>query len=375
MWVRHVALENFRSYEHADITLDPGTTAFVGENGAGKTNIIESLHVLARGASPRTADDDEMVRWGAEVARVSAEVVCVAETRRVETVVIGARVGQRRKPRRWLVDGAPKRVDDATGILMVVAFFPEDVQLMAEPPAARRRYLDAMLAQADRRHRVDTREYQKVLEQRNALLRTLREGGAQGGAHAADELAFWDDALCRVGAAISARRAGAVNGLRPAFQTAASALGGGDGLDVEYAGQVAGSDSVEIAAGYRRLLGEKRERELWQGTTLVGPHREDLKVTASGRSLPSFASRGEHRTAILALKLAEASWLRERSGDQPVFLLDDVLSELDPSRRDSLIRALPADAQVMVTAAFPAGLPESLREAAAVRRVGCGSVT
>jgi len=122
------------------------------------------------------------------------------------------------------------------------------------------------------------------------------------------------------------------------------------------------------------LLGEKRERERWQGATLVGPHRDDLLVTAGGRDLPSFASRGEHRSAVLALKLAEASWLRSRVGSPPVFLLDDVLSELDPSRRDALARAIPEDAQALVTAAMTTALPDTLRDRAAIIPVRRGEV-
>ncbi len=375
MLVRHLALEEFRSYGRAEVELGPGITAFVGANGAGKTNLLEAIHLAARGDSARARDDAEMVRWGATVGRVRVELKRAAGERRVEVVLFAPAAGERRHPRRWLLDGAGKRADDAIGELKVVAFFPEDVALLAEAPAARRRYLDAMIGQADRRHRADTREYQRVLDQRNALLRALREGGGPADeARRSAQLAFWNESLCTFGGAIAERRALAVREIGPAFARAIATFTGGGTLELSYASQVEGASAGERSAGYRRLVEERGEREIWQGTTMVGPHREDLAISGDGRPLPAFASRGEHRSAVLALKLAEADWLRERSGDTPVFLLDDVLSELDPRRREALVSALPADAQVLVTAALPVGLPAALLARAAVREVTAGHV-
>ncbi|MDO8562266.1 MAG: DNA replication and repair protein RecF, partial [Candidatus Limnocylindria bacterium] len=348
MRVRHLALEEFRSYDRAEIALAPGITAFVGANGAGKTNLLEAIHLAARGDSARARDDAEMVHWGAAVGRVRVEVERAEDMRRVEVVLFAPAALERRRPRRWLLDGAGKRADDALGELKVVAFFPEDVALLAEAPAARRRYLDAMIGQVDRRHRADTREYQRVLEQRNALLRALRDSGASAGeARRSAELAFWNESLCALGGTIAERRALAVHEIGPAFARAIATFTGGGTLELTYASQIEGASAEERSAGYRRLVEEKGEREIWQGTTLVGPHREDLAMSGGGRPLPAFASRGEHRSAVLSLKLAEADWLRERSGEEPIFLLDDVLSELDPRRREALVGALPSDAQVL----------------------------
>ncbi len=363
MRVTHLVLEDFRSYDRADITLAPGLTAFVGPNGSGKTNLLEAVHLLARGDSPRARDDAEMVRWGAGMARVVGEVHRDDERARVETLLFAPVPGERRRPRRYLVDGAAKRAVDALGRIVVVAFFPEDVELLSEAPSARRRYLDAMIAQVDRRHRADTRDYQRVLEQRNALLRSLRDEQAQADPR---RMAFWDGELCRLGAAISLRRIGAVHELRGPFREAVERWSGEHVVDVAYATPAEGETEPERAAAYQRLLAEKEEKEMWQGSTLVGPHREDLAVTSGGRDLPSFASRGEQRSVVLALKLAEASWLRARTATTPVFLLDDVLSELDAERRQRLVDALPPDAQTLVTSALPAGLPPRLADGAAV---------
>ncbi|MBI2773057.1 MAG: DNA replication/repair protein RecF [Chloroflexi bacterium] len=353
MRVTHLALEDFRGYDRAEMDLAPGITTFVGPNGAGKTNILEAIHVLARGDSPRAGDDAEMVRWGASLARLGAEIVREDGSPRVETVLFAPTEGERRRPRRYLVDGAPKRADDALGRIVVVAFFPEDVELLSQAPSARRRYLDAMIAQVDRHHRGETREYQRVLEQRNALLRAIRDEPGRSPA----EMSFWDAELCRLAAAISLRRMHAVREVRPAFRDAIERWSGGHTVDVAYASPAEGENAAEREEAYRSLLAEKREKEAWQATTLVGPHREDLAVRSGGRELPEFASRGEQRAVVLALKLAEAAWLTGRTGTAPVFLLDDVLSELDRDRQERLIEAIPADAQALITSAVPATLP------------------
>jgi len=369
MRVARLLLEDFRSYARAERELAPGVTALVGRNGAGKTNILEAIHLIARGDSPRARDDAELVRWGANTARVSARVERVDDARTVDVLVFAPAEGERRRPRRYLLDGAGKRAEEAIGELAVVSFFPEDVQLLAEAPSARRRYLDAMVAQVQRRHRAESREYQRILEQRNALLRALRDEGRP-----TTELAFWDTELVRLAASISLRRLEAVRELVAPFRAAATRFAGADALSLAYAAQVEGDTLEERSAAYQALLAQKRDRELWQGTTLVGPHREDLAVSALGRALPSFASRGEQRSAVLSLKLAEAAWIRDRIGELPVFLLDDVLSELDPGRRDALVDALPEGAQTLVTAAFEAGVPERLLERADVVRVKDGTI-
>ena len=365
MRVAAIALEDFRSYEDRKIELSPGVTAFVGPNGAGKTNILEAVHLIARGESSRAGDDAEMIRWGAPLARVAVDA-CQAEDRsRLEVTLFAAAIDVRRRPRRYTADGAPRRADEVVGKVAVVAFFPEDTDLLVSAPSARRRYLDAMVAQVDRSHRAETRAYANVLTQRNALLRAGRDDEPVS----ESEIAFWDTELVRLATSISLRREAAVRELRPAFRSAAAALGADPTPDVAYAGQVQGSTAEERAEGYRRLIVEKRDRERWQATTLVGPHREDLAVAAGERPLPTFASRGEQRSAVLALKLAEAEWIRAHIGEPPIFLLDDVLSELDTAHREALCRSLPEGAQTLLTAAVLTSIPETLRRGASVTEV------
>jgi DNA replication and repair protein RecF len=368
--IHRVLLEDFRSYDRIELELPAAICAFVGANGAGKTNLLEAVYLLATGDSPRAGEDADLVRWGADVARAGVEVDRAGEHRRVETLLFAPRAGERRRARRYLVDGAGKRAEDAVGELAVVAFFPEEVELFSAAPAVRRRAIDATVVQVERPHRRETRQLQRVLEQRNALLRAARDEGEMP---AALEMAFWDDELCRLSASVSLRRARAVDALRGPFRCASERFAGGGALEIGYSAQVEGDTADERAVAYRELLETKRERELWQGATLVGPHREDVVVTASGRPLAGMASRGEQRTAVLALKLAEAAWITERSGERPVFLLDEVLSELDPDRRDALVRALPEDGQTLITAASPAGIPPALAQRASVMRVERGA--
>src|SRR5258708_9859676 len=238
MRVSRILVEDFRSYARAERELVPGVTALVGRNGAGKTNVLEAVHLIARGDSPRARDDAELVRWGANTARVSARVERVDDARSVDVVLFAPPEGERRRPRRYLLDGAGKRADEAIGELAVVSFFPEDVQLLAEAPSARRRYLDAMVSQVHRRHRAESREYAKVLEQRNALLRALRidvrpsaiewgsAGAGQAGPGRTMELGFWDSELVRLAASISLRRLEAGRRPVPPVPPAAAPLRG-----------------------------------------------------------------------------------------------------------------------------------------------------
>lgn len=372
MRARSLLLEDFRSYPSLELQLSEGVVVFVGPNRAGKTNLLEALLLLALGTSPRATDDSELVRWGAPYARVRAEVTRSEGERRLEALVFGEDPNARRRPKRFAIDGAPKRAGDLAGELRVVAFLPEEVALLGEAPAARRRYLDGMIGQVDRRYRREAAELQRVLEQRNALLRRAREEGAPPDP---GEIAFWDEELARLGGAVASRRQRVVAELAPHFRQAHAHLASDEGeAAMEYACQVTAGTAEDVAERYRELLALQREREMWQGVTLVGPHRDDLRVTSEGRALPTFASRGEHRTAVLALKLAEGSWMVEQTAEEPLFLLDDVLSELDPERRVRLASAIPRHAQCLITSSVPAAMPERFARDATLYAVSPGVV-
>ena len=393
MLARRLFLEDFRSYASLDLELAPGVTVLVGPNGVGKTNVLEALVLLAWGSSPRAVDDRDLVRWGAPHARVRAEVARLegdpAPTRmpsdsareggarddghsrsspgqrRLEAMLFVTAEGERRRQKRFWVDGAAKRQPELAGELRVVAFFPEEVSLLCEAPAARRRYLDALIGQVDRRYRRDVLDLRRVLEQRNALLRRARE---EGFVPSDEELAFWDLELTRLGGAVASRRGRVTAEVAPFFATAHARLAGATReINASYACQVEHGPPEEMSAAYQQLLRTRRQQEVWQGATLVGPHRDDLKISSAGRALPTYASRGEQRTAVIALKLAEAAWIVEQTAEQPLFLLDDVLSELDPGRRERLISEVPGSAQTLLTASAPGALPASLLRSGGTR--------
>src|SRR5712691_4287045 len=198
MRVAAIALEDFRSYEDRTVDVAAGVTAFVGPNGGGKTNILEAVHLVARGESSRAGDDAEMIRWSAPLARVAVDACCADERARLEVTLFAPAVDMRRRPRRYTADGAPRRADDVVGRVAVVAFFPEDTDLLASAPSARRRYVDAMVAQVDRSHRAETCAYANVLTQRNALLRAGRDEEPVS----ESEIAFWDTELVRLATVI-----------------------------------------------------------------------------------------------------------------------------------------------------------------------------
>src|SRR5919204_3427820 len=248
MRVRRLRLEDFRSYAQVEVALEDGNTVFVGPNGAGKTNLLEALVLLAHGTSPRTPDDADLVRWGAVLARVRADVARAEGERRLEAVIFGHAEGERRRPKRFLIDGAAKRALELAGEIRVVAFFPEEVTLLCEAPSARRRYLDALIGQVDRRYRRETLELQRVLEQRNALLRAARE---EARPVAADEIAFWDDELVRLGAAVAARRMLVIDELAPLFARAHERIASRGETTLRYQSQVARTDVAAIEAAYR----------------------------------------------------------------------------------------------------------------------------
>jgi DNA replication and repair protein RecF len=366
MHVFNLSLRDFRNYERLDLKLDLGTTLFYGPNAAGKTTILEALFCLATTRSPRAGADRELVRWDAAgdigvppFARLLCEVLRADGKVRLEVVV------QRRAEENGQLSGASiktVRVDrkavralDLVGNLRVVLFTPADLALVTGAPSERRRYLDVTLSQLDGRYVRTLSHYQKVVQQRNSLLRSWREGRRPlRGAN--DELAFWDRELAMAGAYVLRERLVAVAELNelvgPIF---CRVTAGPHPLVATYQGSVAGlagaPDERAIEQAFLAHLLRLRDDEIGRGQTLIGPHRDDLELTMNGVSLGVYGSRGQQRSATLALKLGEAELMRIRTGDAPVLLLDDLLSELDAERRAHLLAAISRDdQQTLVTA-------------------------
>jgi DNA replication and repair protein RecF len=326
MVVTRLALRNFRSYEAEEVRLGPGLTVITGPNGAGKTNLIEALYFACTGRSCRTANEREVVRFGASVARLELDAVAAGESHHI---TVGFAPGE---AKRLAVDGAPvDHLTDEAARPLVSVFLPDRLELVLGAPVLRRAHLDQVIA-ALWPARVGTRRaYSAALAQRNALLGSIRAGRAGRAS-----LPAWDLELARHGVALAADRAAAVAELREPFAAHAEALGLDGGADVAYRPRSHAEHATELAAE----LAERVDADLERGFTGHGPHRDELVLRCAGRELRTYGSRGQQRLGLLALLLAERAVLAAERGAAPLMLLDDVTSELDAPRRERLVELL-----------------------------------
>ena len=370
MAVRTLSLTGFRSYERLEIDLADGPHVIVGRNAVGKTNLLESLVVLSSGRSHRSPGDSELVHWGSQFARAVATVEASGRTEEIEVVVYAraahSDAGARKRVR---VNGVNRRASALRPILRTVLFAPEDMLLVVGPPSLRRNLLDALVAQREVAAAAVLSTYSRALTQRNSLLRRIREESA-----GRDELAYWDGVLCENGGRILDWRRDALAALRGPLAAAHREIAPGEPEPtLGYASNVEPRHGEGHADALRRRLRETADKEVWNGATLVGPHRDDVVFEAAGRELTRFASRGQQRSAILALKLAELDLLTELDGRPPLLLLDDVFSELDPERRAHLVRRIGSLPQAIVTTTSTGDLDPALVAASSVWRVEPGS--
>lgn len=340
--MERVTLRDFRSYTRAEVDLGERITVVAGPNGAGKTNLLEGLHFALTGRSCRTANEREMVRYGAAVARATAITLADDGRHQLEAALEPGRVKTGR------IDGAtPDRGAVERAAPPVGVFVPDRLELVKGPPAHRRDHLDRFLTAVwpgRAEHRV---AYSRTLGQRNALLSRVRAGRA-----AADQLDAWDAQLARSAAALIVDREAAVEALRPRFAARAGELGLPAAPELRYRPRTRARDPEGIAAE----LAERRRHDLERGFTTHGPHRDDLALLHDGRSLRSFGSQGQQRLAVLALLFAERDILAAR-GRPPLLLLDDVSSELDSERRLRLAEAVRGSGQAVITATDPGHVP------------------
>jgi DNA replication and repair protein RecF len=366
MYLSHVALNDYRSYAAVELALEAGVTALVGPNGQGKTNLAEAIGYLATLGSHRVAHDASLVRLGAERAVVRATVVRGGRSTLIEVEITPGRTNRAR------VNRSPvQRPRDVLGLLRTVLFAPEDLALVKGDPGERRRFLDDLLVTRTPRMAGVRADYDRVLRQRNALLKTagaaVRAGQRGGGVPDLRTLDVWDSHLARAGSELLAARLELVDGLRPlvakAYDAIAAGITTGDtrmdyrsslGPDV-----VLGPDRDVLAAALLETTGRIRRDEIERGVSLVGPHRDDLVLGLGPMPAKGYASQGEAWSFALALRLASFEMLRAL-GDDPVLVLDDVFAELDGGRRDRLARLVGEAEQVLVTAAVAADVPDVL---------------
>ncbi|TMD16198.1 MAG: DNA replication/repair protein RecF [Chloroflexi bacterium] len=374
MFLSNVSLFDFRNYAELELPLERSTTVLFGGNAQGKTNLLEAVALSALTRSPRTQQNAELVRFGQQAARVTATVQSQDGLEQVETrILMPPEASSGRVLRQFRHNGRDCGPAGVQGCLRVVLFWPDDLQLVKGPAEGRRRLLTMLLSQLDRVHARWISQYQHLLDQRNALLRAVRDGRQNAG-----QLDYWTGGLARVGAQIMVDRQRRVLELQPLAAAFHRELSDDrERLELRYrpSGARIGEAPVELVAQQlEAAMAAHREEEIARGQTAVGPQRDDLEVWLDERDARQFASQGQQRSAVLSLKLAELHYLAEATGEQPVLLLDDVMSELDPSRRERLLAALEPGPQALITAADLKDLPPSVLEHAAVFRVERGTV-
>ncbi len=373
MLLQRLSLTNYRNYVRLELSLSPGLTIVQGDNAQGKSNLLEAIAYLATSKSPRTSADAELVNWLAQqepfpYARLAADLKRGDRLERVDITLMPGATGNGGLRKQVRINNVPRRALDLVGLLLVVFFRPEDVDLVSGAPGERRRYLDIALCQIDHAYCRALSQFNKALEQRNALLR-----GLENSRDAAAQLRFWDEKLAETGGLVVTRRQWLINELeREASLIHLDLSSGYERLKLRYMpsfdpgqppqpgvfahdGEAAGGlryDNLTpdaVRAVFMAHLHHGRARDLSAGMTLIGPHRDDLGFYLGERNLRSFGSRGQQRTAALASKMAEISIMTSATGISPLLLLDDVMSELDANRRAMLRDALVSVPQAIVT--------------------------
>ncbi|MFE9645341.1 DNA replication/repair protein RecF [Streptomyces sp. NPDC006365] len=359
MHVTHLALADFRSYARVDVALDPGVTAFVGPNGQGKTNLVEAVGYLATLGSHRVSSDAPLVRVGADRAIIRAQV---RQGERQQLVELELNPGKANRAR--INRSSQVRPRDVLGIVRTVLFAPEDLALVKGDPGERRRFLDELItARAPRMAGVRS-DYDRVLRQRNTLLKSAALARRHGGRSMdLSTLDVWDQHLARVGAELLAQRLDLIAALQPLADKAYEQLAPGGGpVALEYkpsSPELVGHAREELHEQLMAALADARKQEIERGVTLVGPHRDELLLKLGQMPAKGYASHGESWSYALALRLASYDLLRAE-GNEPVLVLDDVFAELDTRRRERLAELVAPGEQVLVTAAVDDDVPAVL---------------
>ncbi|MFJ3962150.1 DNA replication/repair protein RecF [Streptomyces sp. NPDC090036] len=360
MHVSHLSLADFRSYARAEVPLDPGVTAFVGPNGQGKTNLVEAIGYLATLGSHRVSSDAPLVRMGADRAIIRAAVTQGERQQLVELELNPGRANRARINRSSQV-----RPRDVLGIIRTVLFAPEDLALVKGDPGERRRFLDELVTARSPRMAAVRSDYERVLKQRNTLLKSAAMARRHGGRSLdLSTLDVWDQHLARTGAELLAQRLDLIATMLPLADKAYEQLAPGGGpLGLAY--KSSAGEPVDSGAARTRedlyevllaALAEVRRQEIERGVTLVGPHRDDVLLRLGELPAKGYASHGESWSYALALRLASYELLRSE-GSEPVLILDDVFAELDTRRRERLAELVAPGEQVLVTAAVDDDVP------------------
>lgn len=367
MHLEQLKLSHYRNYREIELRTDHQVNLFVGRNAQGKTNLLEAIYVLALTKSHRTHHDRELIGWEGETALISGDIRRKLGPCRMELSISS-------KGKRAKLNGLEQRkLSEYVGTLNVVLFAPEDLHIVKGSPGVRRRFLDMELGQVYPAYLYDLSQYQKLLTQRNNLLKQSAGKPLSPGL-----LEVWDEQLATVGIKIMKKRQSFIKKLQAWAESIHRGItGGGESLVVSYAPSVPFTEGESDSVLFDRFmlkLTQVKEQELRRGVSLVGPHRDDLTFSINGRDVQTFGSQGQQRTTALSLKLAEIELIAEEVGEYPLLLLDDVLSELDKYRQTQLIETFQGKVQTFVTTTGLESVNfEKLRDAA-VYRVSAGEV-
>ena len=355
MKIRRVVMKNYRNYTEETVDFEPGSNIFIGPNAQGKTNILEAVYYAALGRSHRTSSDAELIRWDEGEAKLSVDFVRRDVENKLEFLF------SREKGRQMRQNGAAIRMKDLIGSVNAVLFSPEDLFLIKGAPSGRRRFLDMEISQVDPAYFHDLAVYTKLLNHRNSLLKRIREGQASE-----DELPLWDAQLVPKAVSVVKKRREAIRKMSLlAAQTQHEISGGRERLLLRY--EISGRETEDddgleswLFSWYNEKLTDSVRTDILRGATRYGPHRDDLAFFVNDVDLRAYGSQGQQRTGALALKLAELAFFREETGEYPVLLLDDVMSELDRERREKLLSFIRGEElQALITATdeayFPSG--------------------
>lgn len=351
MILERLSLRDFRNYQSLQLDLHPGLNIFAGPNAQGKTNILEAIYFLSTAKSHRTSREQDLLRWGTDLLQAKAELT---RHGRRHTLELSYDTEKKKQVR---INGLlERRVSSLIGKMPVVFFSPDDLQLLKGAPALRRRFLDIELSQISSTYLHHLQQFNKVLLQRNTLLRMASSGGGP-----LNTIEVWDEQLAEHGAQIIYRRDQAVLALAGLAHSLHGRLtSGSEDLTLDYCTSAPLPARKEGPSGVKAFLtaeiDRRRREEVRRGVSLVGPHRDDLHVAINGSDSRLYASQGQQRTAVLSLKLAELSFMQSEIGEEPILLLDDVASELDPRRREYLLATVADSIQTLLTCTNPADL-------------------
>ena len=380
MHLSHLSLKNFRNYVDIDLELSPGLTIFRGANAQGKSNLLEAIYLLALTKSTRAQNERDVIRFDADERAPYTRIIGTAlqkNGQQVEVRVDMAIAPKQAEPengmyqKRIRVNGVPKPASQSVGAIAAVLFSADDLSLITGPPSNRRRYMDVLLSQVDKDYIKTLQRYLKVMTQRNQLLKRIREGQA-----GQDELEFWNNELIQHGVRLTERRRMAVVALAPQASASYNAMASGEGqlaLTYEPSIEQTGTDR-EVATYISNKLATVKNREIQMAQTLLGPHRDELRATIGGVTVSQYGSRGQIRSVALSLRLAEADYLATALGQEPILLLDDVLSELDNARQLRVLQAACKAEQALVTMVDGERQPPELQQAAVTFWIQAGNL-